>query len=153
MSMYGEPYAPLDASQGGGAKQAMKDECDVNLIVRRFDKTGFIGHLAEGIPTFVDASELGDYRSIIDQVRKVDEYFSGLPASVRTEFENDASRFMDFLESGASEEDLMKLGLAVVGDRRVDEERKRRREDAAAAEAARAAREAPAAPEVPPEEA
>ena len=35
MSMYGEAYRPLDASENGTAKQSMKDECDVNLIVSR----------------------------------------------------------------------------------------------------------------------
>ncbi len=94
-------------------------------------------------------SELGDYRSIIEQVRKVDEYFSGLPAEVRSEFLNDASRFMDYLESGASVEDLEKLGLKVVGDRRADQQRQRRRDDAReAVEAAVAASEPPIEPPV-----
>ncbi len=145
MSMYGKVYKPLDASEGGKAKQSMKDECDVNLIVSRFAETGLISHLAGGVPQFVDVSELGDYRSIIEQVRKVDEYFAGLPADVRSEFSNDASRFMDYLESGASVEDLQKLGLAIVGDRRVEKELKRRREDAAPKEPAEVL-------EVPPKE-
>jgi len=128
MSMYGRSYSPADCSGDGKAKQSMKDECDVNLIVSRFAETGLISHLAGGIPQFVDVSALGDYRSIIEQVRKVDEYFAGLPADVRSEFRNDASLFMDYLESGASVEDLQKLGLAIVGDRRVDKELQRRRE-------------------------
>lgn len=147
-------HEPLDVSGESRTKQSMKDECDVNLIVARFDKTGLISHLAEGVPQFVDVSELGDYRSIIEQVRKVDEYFAGLPARVRSEFKNDASLFMDFLESGASHDELLELGLAVVGDRRADEERQRRRDDVAAAqaaEAARAAGRAPVEPVVPPE--
>ncbi len=130
MSMYGVVYAPLEPGEGPGAKQSMKDECDVNMIVARFAETGLVDHVSEGIPVFVDVSELGDYRSVIEQVRKVDEYFAGLPADVRSEFKNDASRFMSYLESGASQEDLMKLGLAVVGDRRSDKERQRRRDDA-----------------------
>ncbi len=136
MSMYGRPYRPLEPGKGGRAKQSMKDECDVNLIVERFAKTGLISHLAEGVPQFVDVSELSDYRTVIEQVRKVDEYFAGLPAKVRSVFENDPSRFMDFLESGASAEDLKKLGLEVVGDRRADQQRQRRRDDAAEAAAA-----------------
>lgn len=131
MSMYGVPYSALEPGKGAGAKQSMLDECDVNLIVERFAKTGLLEHIAEGIPQYVDASELGDFRSVLEQVRKVEDYFSGLPAAVRSSFQNDAARFMDYLESGASAEDLQKLGLAIVGDRRADEERQRRREDAA----------------------
>ncbi len=139
MSMYGEVYEPLDVSGESRTKQSMKDECDVNLIVSRFAKTGLISHLADGIPQFVDVSELGDFRSILSQVAKVESYFAGLPAGVRASFGNDASRFMDYLESGASEEDLLALGLDIVGDRRADEERQRRRDDVAAVQAVEAA--------------
>ncbi len=50
MSMYGVAYAPLEPGDGPGAKQSMKDECDVNLIVARFAETGLMEHLSEGIP-------------------------------------------------------------------------------------------------------
>jgi len=143
MSMYGVPYAPLNTGKDGGAKQSMRDECDVNLIVERFAETGLLEHVASGIPQFVDVSELGDFRSVIEQVREVEEYFAGLPAKVRGVFQHDASNFMEFLESGASEEDLRKIGLDVVGDRRGADERQRRRDDA---EKARVARELAAEP-------
>lgn len=148
MSMYGESYAALEPGEGSGAKQSMKDECNVNLIVSRFEETGLISHIAEGVPQFVDAGELGDYRSIIEQVRKVDEYFAGLPAVVRTTFENDASAFMDFLESGATVEDLEALGLEAVFERR-SARRKRRESDAEVEPVV----EEPEAPGVPPVEA
>ncbi len=128
MSMYGKEYSPLEPGEGEGAKQSMREECDVNKIVEHFVKTGLIDHLAEGVPEFVDVSELGDYRSIIEQVRKVEMYFAGLPALVRTAFSNDASMFMDYLETDPSTEDLETLGLAAIGDRRAVE-RMRRSED------------------------
>jgi len=117
MSMYGVEYSPLLCGKGR-TKQAMRDECDINLIMARYSKTGLLTHLAEGIPQFVDVSEVGDYRAATENVRRVEEYFMGLPSQVRKEFDNDAAAFMEFLESGASEDDLRELGLKVVGDRR-----------------------------------
>ncbi len=117
MSMYGIPYAPIKCGKGL-AKQSMRDECDVNLIMAKFVKTGLISHVARGLPSFVDVSELTDYRSAIEQVRSVEKYFAALPAGVRTRFDNDAVSFMSFLESGASGEDLEALGLEALGDRR-----------------------------------
>ncbi len=146
MSMYGVDYAPLDCGKKGAAKQSFKEECDVNLVVSRFAETGLLTHVAAGVPQFVDASALGDYRTIIEQVRKVEEYFEGLPALVRSEFDNDAARFMDFLESGASAKDLEDLGIAILGDKRVEKQLQRRRDDAAAAAAAAAAAVAAARP-------
>ncbi len=149
MSMFGELYEPLDTGSEGGAKQSFKDEVDINLVVARFAETGLMSHVAAGVPQFVDASALGDYRSIIDQVRKVEEYFQGLPALVRSEFKNDAARFMDFLEEGASAKDLEALGIAILGDKRVAKQLQRRRDDAAAAEAARAPKEVVEEPGAP----
>ncbi len=116
MSMYGVAYAPLEPGKGDGAKQSMKKECDVNRIVARYVETGMLEHLATGIPAYVDVSELGDYRSIIEQVRSVESYFAKLPAAVRGAFEHDPAVFMDYLET-ASAEDLEKFGLDALGDR------------------------------------
>lgn len=147
MSMYGVPYTALEPGEGEGAKQSMRDECDVNLIVARFSETGLISHLASGVPRFADVSEFSDFRGVLEQVREVESYFAGLPAKVRRSFADDASLFMDYLESGASEEDLKKRGLELVGDRRADQERQRRRDDASkAANAAAKAAEPPVEP-------
>ncbi len=118
MSMYGVPYSALDVGEDSRTKQSMKDECDVNLIVAQFTKTGFMSHVSQGLPTYVDVSELTDYRSAIEHVRSVELYFAGLPAKVRSQFENDAVSFMEYLDGGASEEDLKALGREVLGDRR-----------------------------------
>ncbi len=117
MSMYGVVYGGL-VCPPGVAKQAMRDECDVNLIMAKFVKTGFIEHVSSGVPSYVDMSEVTDYRTAIEHVRSVEEYFLGLPAEVRRRFDNDTVTFMEYLESGASEEDLKALGLEVLGDRR-----------------------------------
>lgn len=115
MSMYGEEgrYKPRVYDGPGRTKQSMKEECDVNNIVARFDLTGLLDHLAEGVPVYEDVSELGDYRTALDNVRAAQEYFDGFPAAVRAEFGNDVARFMTYL-SGASEADLRKLGLDVL---------------------------------------
>ncbi len=117
MSMYGVTETRI-ASGKGRAKQSMKDECNVNLIVANFVKTGMINHIQKGLPVFADVSEMTDYRTAIETVRGVEEYFAGLPAVVRARFENDAVGFMEYLESGADEKDLQALGLEVLGDRR-----------------------------------
>ncbi len=119
MGMYGASVADSRITCGKGkAKQSMRDECDVNLIMAQYVRTGFLSHVSAGLPQYVDISELTDYRSAIEHVRSVEEYFAGLPALVRTKFDNDAVAFMDYLDSGASEEDLEVLGREALGDRR-----------------------------------
>ncbi len=117
MSMYGVVDHRIDSVGPSMTKQSMKDECDVDLIMARFVKTGFISHLASGVPSFVDVSEMTDYRSALEHVRSVEVYFNKLPADVRDRFRNDTVLFMEFLESG-SEEELRTLGLEALGERR-----------------------------------
>jgi len=109
----------------GRTKQEFKHECDVNTIIRRFVRDGFLVHMAKGTPKFLDVSEIGDYRTAIDQVRAAEEYFGNLPAKVRAKFGNDAARFLD--EAGKlSRDELRELGLVEL---RKDDRPKRRRAD------------------------
>lgn len=117
MSMYGVEDTRITCGKGR-AKQSMRDECDVNLIVAQYVKTGFLSHISGSIPSYVDVSEMTDYRSAIEHMRSMEDYFAGLPALVRSRFQNDPVSFMEYLESGASEDDLRALGLEVLGDRR-----------------------------------
>ncbi len=117
MSMYGVEDHTITCGPGR-TKQSMKAECDINLIVAKFEKSGLLTHVSQGLPSFVDVSEMTDYRSAMEHVRSVEEYFAGLPAAVRARFVNDPIEFMEYLDSGASEEDLRALGLEVLGDRR-----------------------------------
>ncbi len=144
MSMFGDMYEPLMPGDEPGAKQSMKDECDIDGIVMRYKATGLISHLAGGVPQFVDVGELGDFRSVLEHVRSVEAYFAGLPAEVRASFANDVYSYMDYLESDPSIEDMETRGLAALGDRRAVE--RLRRVDDVVVEAA-----GPPAPAGPPE--
>lgn len=107
-------------------KQEFKEECDVNTIVRRFVRDGFLSHVARGQPQYVDVSDLSDYRTAIEQVRAASEFFAGLPAKVRARFGNDPARYLD--EAGSlSRDELRELGLAEV--RADDRQGKRRSTD------------------------
>lgn len=122
MSMYGVAYRPLDASAEATGqdrtKQSSKDECDVNLIMARYVKTGMLSHLAAGVPHFADVSEVADYRTAIDVVRGAEGFFAQLPAEVRAHFQNDVAEFVDFVSDPANADRLAEVGLAAL-DRRV----------------------------------
>lgn len=116
MSIRGEQVIVLDC-QGIGelgrsrTKQAMKDESDINNIVNRFAKTGMLTHVSTKSPTYLDVSAVTDYRDAIEQVRKTEVFFGGLPAKVRAHFSNDAAAFLDFMTDPSREAEARELGL------------------------------------------
>jgi len=98
-------------------KQSFRDECDINKIMQRFKKTmnadfltRFAGYTSG---EFGDFSNVGDYRSAIDQVTKANEVFMNLPAKVRSRFRNDAASFLDFCNDPRNVNEMVDLGLVV----------------------------------------
>lgn len=141
MSMYNgvERVVPLVLSTESRTKQSMKDECDVNLIVSRFQRDGVLTHMRKhGSPQYLDVSEVQDYRTAIETVRAGEEFFMTLPAKVRERFSNDPAEFVDAVSTEEGRKAFEELREELYGDRRV--RRKRRAED-----------KAPAAPEPSPE--
>lgn len=119
----------------GKTKQEFKDECDINNIIRRFVKDGFLRHMARGVPQFMDVSDLPDFRTAVDQVRATEEFFGKLPAKLRAKFGNDPARFLD--EAGKmTRAELREFGLAEL---RKDDRPARRASDGGAEEDEKAA--------------
>lgn len=111
MGMYGEPRKRVTCGPGR-TKQSMKAECDINNILARYKKTGFLSHVAQGVPVFADVSEVADYRTAIANVRDAQKWFGGMPANVRARFDHDVANFMDFMLDPANKEEAIRLGLA-----------------------------------------
>lgn len=109
MSMLRQEYTERDLVDR--AKQSFKESCDLNNIIKRYIRTGFIEHVSRKPPFFADVSEAPDYRTAVEQVRAAESFFAGLPAKVRSRFENDVAMFLD--EAGRlSQDELVQLGLA-----------------------------------------
>jgi len=94
------------------AVDSLREESDINTIVRRF---GLTGRMPSDIrlPTyqnFLDAPD--DYRGALDAIRAADASFNRLPAAVRARFENDPAQFVDFCSDPANLPALQEMGLA-----------------------------------------
>lgn len=94
------------------AVQSQKDEADINTIVRNF---GLTGQLPQNIrtPSYGDFEGIDDYQTALEAIRAADASFSAMPAEVRSRFENDPAKFVEFCSSSENLEEMRKLGLAV----------------------------------------
>lgn len=93
------------------AKQAFKAECDVNNIMKRFERTGVMEHAAKYEGRYGDFTEVGDYQTAMQAVVEAREAFESLPAQLRARFGNDPGAFLGFIEDPENIEEARKMGL------------------------------------------
>lgn len=91
-------------------RQSELDAADINKILKRFEKSGILP-MTNREGAYLDVSEVGDYRSALEQVRKADEYFAGLPADSRAIFENDPAVFLDAVNDPTQLHKLVDAGV------------------------------------------
>lgn len=93
-------------------KQAFKDECDINNILRKFQKTGLLEHAREHKGQYGDFAEV-DFHQAMNTVRAAEAMFLSVPANIRKKFNNDPGEFLQFVNNEKNREEMYELGLAI----------------------------------------
>lgn len=107
-------------------KQAFKQECDINRIVRRWKADGVLTHVNRFKGNYGDFTGIPDYRECLDKVMYADEMFSTLPAAIRKRFDNDPANFIDFVDNPQNRDQMIEMGLIqkpVIHDSSVEDSR------------------------------
>lgn len=100
------------------AIQSAKDECDINVLVKRFGITGSISGVQRP-PPLTEFGEIFDFQSAMDTVNAAMRSFNALDADTRYRFRNDPALFVKFCsevnEKGelTNLAEMRKMGLAV----------------------------------------
>lgn len=97
----------------GLTDQSQARDCDVNVIVERFMKTGQLPQMIAGNPEYGQFDSATDYHEAMNTVLKAQEQFDALDARVRARFENDPEKFLAFATDNKNKEEMEKLGLAI----------------------------------------
>ena len=108
---YGPKLRVAIATGDGLTEQNHKDETDINNIVRRYNKTGLIDHLNQFEKQYGDMTGY-DYQDAMNTVAAANTMFEGLPSSIRNQFDNDPSKFINFVDDEANADKLVEMGLA-----------------------------------------
>ena len=110
------PYGPkiksrLTCTGTGKAKQSFKAECDINNIMAKYQKTGLLDHVQKHGAEYGFATAL-DFTDAMFVIAKAETMFNELPSSTRTRFDNDAAKFLDFVQNPDNLDEMQELGLA-----------------------------------------
>jgi len=92
------------------AQQHHKDECDINVILERFGKTGHLPINAIS-GTYGDFSGVHDYHTALNAIIASESEFAALPAQLRNRFDNEPSKLIEFLDNPENKAEAQKLGL------------------------------------------
>ena len=95
-------------------KQSFKNECDINQIMAKYQKTGAISHFNNRSPQYGDATG-ADFTSAMNLITSAQELFNELPSSLRNRFGNSPSAFLDFVQDPANALEMAELGLTEGG--------------------------------------
>lgn len=91
-------------------EQHHKKECDVNEIIKKYDRDGIITHVSRFEGRFGDMTG-ADFKAMQDKVANAKSMFSALPADVRKFFANQPSNLLEFMEDPNNRDKAIELGL------------------------------------------
>lgn len=94
-------------------QQQFKDECDVNNIVAKYQRTGVVEHANRYQASYGDVSGY-DFTEAQNLVAAVTQQFETLPSTERKAFGNDPAEYLAYVSDPANAEDAKSRGLLVT---------------------------------------
>lgn len=105
-----EPVNLYFDGKDGMCRQEFAQECDINFLMRTYEKTGL--PFNDKPVQFLDVSDVPDLQTAMTMLAAAEAAFMSLHATVRREFDNDALKFVAFAEDPANLERMREWGLA-----------------------------------------
>lgn len=101
----------LHCPEPSRTKLSCMQECDMNYILKGYQKTGLITHVNNHQGNYLDLQLTPDYHTALNQINEANEAFSTLPSSIRKRFNNNPHEFLSFVSNPDNETEMQDLGL------------------------------------------
>lgn len=113
-SAYGERLSVRQAFTGAGrTKQSFKDECDINQIMARYQRTGVLDFASRHEAKYGDCTGL-EFQAGMELIIGAKQMFADLPSALRNRFQNEPAMFLDFIQDEGNRAEAEALGLLKV---------------------------------------
>lgn len=88
------------------ASQARDSE--LSVIMQQFGMTGHVPGSLE-MPSYMDFDEVFDYQSALHQVMRAQESFMLIAPEIRSRFDNDPGKFLEFVYDPSNKDEVVKM--------------------------------------------
>ena len=109
-SAYGEKQKVTITTLDARTEQCHRDECDINKIIAKYDRTGVLNHVNDFEARYEDLTGL-DYQTMLNIVANANSMFEGLPSVIRNQFDNEPQKFISFMDDENNNEQMYEMGL------------------------------------------
>ena len=99
----------------GLTEQSHLEQCDINIILHDYSRTGFMRHAKQNQGRYDDVSAM-DFQKSMETVANVKSMFEGLPSEVRKEFGHDPKHFLQYVQDPKNVNELAKRGVLKGND-------------------------------------
>jgi len=100
----------LQLAGGSRVEQNHKAECNINSIIARYHRTGMAPQRSDSA-LYGDFSSAADFHQAKNSVIQAEADFMALPSELRSMFDNDPAKLLDFIDNPENAEEATKLGL------------------------------------------
>ncbi len=109
---HGGPYARVQIkfAKTGRTKQSFAEQCEINNIMARHQKTGALTHINQHQAQYGFATS-NDFAESMRIVKTAQDMFNALPSNIRNRCANDPGQFLEFVQNPENEPEMQKLGL------------------------------------------
>lgn len=91
-------------------EQEHVEEADINYIADRFMRTGEMPQILN-LPTQGDFEGIFDFQTAMNNIRQAKDEFMRLPARVRSRFDNDPAKLLEFVGDDVNYDEAVQLGF------------------------------------------
>lgn len=116
--IYKNPFFCTGTSR---TKQADAEACDINNLMKKYEKTGVLEHMGNNPGRYEDLPMGLDYQRALNLAITAKDSFDALPGTLRALFDNDAETFLNFMDDPENEQEIIDLGLRSPEELETDE--------------------------------
>ncbi len=92
----------------GRTKQSQKDECDINMLLERYNRDAAAGHLEKYGAQYGNYADY-DFENHVTKIAEMNTIFERLPAEVKKDFGQSTHKFFEFVTDPENEDRLPEL--------------------------------------------